>query len=171
MSSAIKTLKSAVSRSSGAPPEAPATDLHELARKAKEAYLAAVLAQAEGESIDQTQAVAIAVAAGYSVQRMANHVDIAKGRKAAEEAHTGRDWEGELQVLIQQYREAIQHVEVAKQAVEEAMKASREAQQRAENLTLRRQSLVEQRDRSKNEFRRTMKATGDLTDWRVFNLH
>lgn len=167
MPTALKTLKAAFS-----PPTAaePIEDLHDVAQRARDAYLAAVLAPAEGQPLDHTQAGAIAIAAGHSIQDMANHIDVARRRKAAYEAHRARDWEGEIQQSLSDYREAVKAVELANSAMEEAQKACKEAHQRSESLLNLRQSLITSRDRTSNDYRKAMQVTGDIHDWRIFNL-
>ena len=130
-----------------------------------------VLAYARGEEIDPQEFVNIAQQSGKGVYWLQNLAEtVAKGKQLFDE-HRSRDWNGEIEKSISDYREAAKAVELANAAAEEARKACREASQRSESLVHLRTNLQASRDKALNDYRAEMKKLGiDANDWTDFSM-
>jgi predicted molibdopterin-dependent oxidoreductase YjgC len=130
-----------------------------------------VLAYARGEEVSPEEFIAIAQQSGkgvYWLQSLAETV--AKGKRLFDEQHA-RDWEGEIQKSISDYREAVKAVDLANAAAEEARKACREATERSQSLLNLRQHLIASRDEAGNDYRTAMKELGvSADDWTEFSM-
>lgn len=130
-----------------------------------------VLAYARGEEIDPQEFVNIAQQSGKGVYWLQNLAEtVAEGKRLFDEQHA-RDWEGEIQQSIADYREAVKAVDLANAAAEQARAACREASERSQSLLNLRQHLTSSRDKAGNDYRKAMKDLGiDANDWTQFSL-
>lgn len=130
-----------------------------------------VLAYARGEEVSPEEFIAIAQQSGKGVfwlQELAETV--AKGKRLFDD-HGSRDWNGEIEKSISDYREAVKAVDLANAAAEEARKACREASERSESLLNLRQHLTTSRDKASNDYRAAMKELGvSADDWTQFSM-
>ena len=130
-----------------------------------------VLAYARGEEVSPEEFIAIAQQSGKGVYWLQTLAETVLQGKQLFDAHRERDWNGEIEKSISDYREAAKAVELANAAAEQARQACREAHERSESLLGLRQSLTTGRDKARSDYREAMKKLGiNADDWTEFSM-
>jgi hypothetical protein len=145
-----------------------------MAAEATEKYLEFVRAAASGQEVDPDVGLQIARDAGRSLLQLQEDVEEVTRRFETHTAFYARNWDGEIELAMAEYRESLEEIKAADAKLEKARAGSAAAHQRSQAAMSKRTNLTEQRDRAAREFLEKMRVpTGEgrvVTDWQVFRL-
>lgn len=137
--------------------------LREAAADAMEGYRALVADCAEGVEVTPEEAIQIAKAAGRTAQQLANDIELASRRAEANAKYQGRDFDGEISAVTEEYKAMPAMVEAATVELEAAREKLRSLTQRQSQLLTVRSTLERDKKAAHDAYTQLMQSTSQET--------
>lgn len=137
-------------------------------RDAVSALHALCVSAASGKQVDAKKLDAARVDAGWTSERLANHLESLEKRKAAHDEHESRDWDAERKAAVAKNKQVHAELEAAQQALADTQRLLRELHEQASRAGSAVNRIPREETESANARRDVLRETGGGKRWDDF---